>query len=752
MNCAEWKTRGSAGGWRNDSKYPENEYLHKRRQKDMKWNTTLFAIALIAVIASAGNAAAFGEPVFGTLDTTAASGDIVVLWVEDDRTTNPDRNRTTMIGDPYLGLAGDQYYFMDIEPLLKAHGKNIGDLFTITVALLCDDPDTNTYHNDTGVTQTETYGIAGATVMPMMRIEPCANIDLNVTEIVLNPDNYHATDSPRLYVNEVNTINATVWNYGTTAAGAFDVCFKDDLNAIDMDTVDVPGGLAAGTSITVTATWTPTCADYPVMPGFPPQSLPITVNVTADCNSAVTESDEGNNTLLKHVPAVTPYFASGQWADMITGVVNNGYKSKNFDCDPAEDPLTQFKYYDLIGGGVEYNVSGESFDLQPTSDPVNNTVDRTHNIALPAGATVLDARLYLYSSINHGAWIDYVGGATSDLEVNFNSAGYQAPDKVYYDGKGFGRYLMNKQTAAFDVTSVVSGSGTYQATVKNIDPNNSTTLYGEMLVVVYQGAIGGDEVEIWMLEGSDWLRSDKTTSKYSVSVAEATATVGFAGTINPSLVGSACLMTVTNCAGMGGGAPGANLLFNGNTIKEDAWYEGEAYPGSGVFIEKTYLSRTALLTTGNTVGFEDEDKHGLVIHDAILVMTKTDEGAVCLGTCYDKTDCEGNVTAEDITCNECIGVAGGLSWSNYEFDSPCCGGQIVPRRCYNYCPQCCDGIDNDVDGTTDWPTDLQCACCLDETEDFDEGCPAPCVPELATFTLVGIGLMMFAGVVHRRKE
>ena len=141
----------------------------------MRTDTGLLVVALVSlVILSAGNAAAFGEPVFGTLDTTAASGDIVVLWVEDDRTTNPDRNRTTMIGDPYLGLAGDQYYFMDIEPLLKAHGKDIGDLFTITVALLCDDPDTNTYHNDTGVTQTETYGIAGATVMPEISLSLCA--------------------------------------------------------------------------------------------------------------------------------------------------------------------------------------------------------------------------------------------------------------------------------------------------------------------------------------------------------------------------------------------------------------------------------------------------------------------------------------------------------------------------------------------------------------------------------------------------
>ena len=119
----------------------------------------------------------------------------------------------------------------------------------------------------------------------------------------------------------------------------------------------------------------------------------------------------------------------------------------------------------------------------------------------------------------------------------------------------------------------------------------------------------------------------------------------------------------------------------------------------------------------------------------------------CLGTCYEGTICEGVIIAENMNCSECLAVAG-RSWSNYEFESPCNPGYMVPRLCYDYCPECCDGTDNDSDGFTDWPNDLECACCLDETEDLDEGCPAPCVPELATFALVGCGLAMVVGLVR----
>jgi len=131
-------------------------------------------------------------------------------------------------------------------------------------------------------------------------------------------------------------------------------------------------------------------------------------------------------------------------------------------------------------------------------------------------------------------------------------------------------------------------------------------------------------------------------------------------------------------------------------------------------------------------------------------ITWTNGKVGCIGgTCYANVDFTGTAT-ENVTCKDCIGVLG-LSWQNYEFESPCAPGIMVPRRNYTYCPECCDGTDNDTDGFIDWPADPQCKCCLDETEDFKEGCPGECVPELATVTFVSVGLLGLIGAIWRRR-
>jgi len=157
--------------------------------------------------------------------------------------------------------------------------------------------------------------------------------DLNVSSITINPGDTRGNDIVRVYVNESNNISAVVWNNGSVNAGAFDVCFDADGVKIGCKGV---GGLAAGANKTVSIDWTPTCADYSVMPGFPAQSLPITINVTADCNCTdcptcpadgskgkIAESGEGNNTFSKVIPAIQVY----KTYNVIGGVVNNGYKS-----------------------------------------------------------------------------------------------------------------------------------------------------------------------------------------------------------------------------------------------------------------------------------------------------------------------------------------------------------------------------------------------------------------------------------------
>ena len=119
----------------------------------------------------------------------------------------------------------------------------------------------------------------------------------------------------------------------------------------------------------------------------------------------------------------------------------------------------------------------------------------------------------------------------------------------------------------------------------------------------------------------------------------------------------------------------------------------------------------------------------------------------CLGDCYDAS---GALIASNVPCYECIGIDTGVSWVNY----PCpigAGGCTCPSMTHEACPQCCDGIDNDMNGATDWPADDKCGCCIDPDErDGTDPCPPPCVPELPAFALVSIGILGFAMLTRKR--
>jgi len=448
--------------------------------------------------------------------------------------------------------------------------------------------------------------------------------DLNVNDVLVNPGNERYEDIVRVYVNQSNNISAVVYNNGPEdVTDDFDVCFEAD--GVNIGCATVTGGLSSGANTTISIDWTPTCANYPVMPGFPAQSLPLTINVTVDCNCSncptcpdgscgtITESDETNNIFSKVIPAIQVY----NTINVIGGVVDNGYKSKNLDCDTTEEPLDQFKYYNLIGGGVEYNVSGvkiSSFNPEATDT-------RIHQIDLPSGATVKDARLYVYWYDKWYNFDTYPTGCLANLSVNFSGTDL-IPDTVYQDSKSFGFYQSPKGSSVFNVTSLMSGSGDYTAIVKNIEPigGNGTTLLGEMLVVIYDGADHGNEVQIWMLEGIDYLMAADDThgsKDFSVSPEEATATVALSGgTIDPANVNTARLITVV-AQGM---ELGSDMLFNGNVIKADAWdTPTEAYPGSKINVENVSV-KSNLLESGNNMGFQDNGTTGMQASNAILIV------------------------------------------------------------------------------------------------------------------------------------
>ncbi len=417
--------------------------------------------------------------------------------------------------------------------------------------------------------------------------------DLLVESIDINPDEADVTDE--LFVNESNKISAVIKNNGTGDAGAFDVCFNAtnaSSVAENIGCVSV-SGLTAGSNKTINITWTPNCTDYPVSTLYPVPGIACTLNVTADCNCAgkgtITETNEGNNSLTED-----------------TKVYNNGYKSKNFDCNTTEDPLITLFEEEQLYGGVVYDVSGEeSWIFRP-----GDSDTRIHHIEdIPEGMTVKKARLYVY-------WYDYLynnpPGCLANLSVNFSNSDFMS-DAKYTDQKGFGSTsATSKGTYAYNVTSEVTGNGDYTAIVKNIDPNNRTALLGEMLLVVYEDPSQQlDPINLWMMEGCDLLRQ----GNHGVAIEEATSTVTFPGTI-PGATGAELITVVAE-----GMESGSNMLFNDEVIKTDAWDSPtEAYPNSKINVESVNVTAN-LTTSGNNMGFRDTGTNGMQPSNAILVVS-----------------------------------------------------------------------------------------------------------------------------------
>ena len=494
---------------------------------------------------------------------------------------------------------------------------------------------------------------------------PSDEVDLNVTNIYFNPGDKRANETLRVYVNQSNDITAIVRNNGPDdVTGDFDVCFEVDGNKIDC--VTVTGGLLAGAEKSVPATWTPTCANYSVMPGYPAQSLPFTINVTADCNCGncpncpdgscgkITETDEANNTLSMYVPAIDPTKYNG----LIGGIVNNGYKSKHCDCNTAEDPLEGGKVWrNLIGGGLVYNVTGAELAL------ANGSTDtRVHHIDLPPNAKVKEARLYVYWRDDFYSYRTYPSGCLANLSANMSSACGTSPavmpiEATYQDSKGFENYQAPLGMYVFNVTPWVCNNSAvdYTVNVTNIDPGNVTKLMGEMLVVVYEG--DGDELtHIWMNEGTDFLyAADDTHGTYAfhVSPAEATATIPFSGTDTiPSNISSATLTAVASY----GEVLGSNLLINGNVLKKDAWMN-QAYPSSHIEVEEESLQIGTDFIVGinNSMGFMDNDTNGFYAFNTFLVVEERSDVLVEIDPCpatigSDPSDRKTvNITLEGIT-------------------------------------------------------------------------------------------------------
>jgi hypothetical protein len=134
----------------------------------------------------------------------------------------------------------------------------------------------------------------------------------------------------------------------------------------------------------------------------------------------------------------------------------------------------------------------------------------------------------------------------------------------------------------------------------------------------------------------------------------------------------------------------------------------------------------------------------------------------CLGTCcfYENgevtsvnEDYATEITYQDCepnwTCQQCKYMDG--LWTPNK-DAACFGDytpfDVTLNLSVDYCPQCCNDIDDDSDTNFDFPADEQCTCGLDPSETT----PSAPVPELPPIALFSLGLLALTGYVLQQKR
>ncbi len=370
-----------------------------------------------------------------------------------------------------------------------------------------------------------------------------------------------------MFANESNNISATIKNNGTGNADAFNVSFEVGTFS---EQVSVAAGLPADENVTVSVT----------DPTIRTAGDSVTINVTADFNGGVNESDESNNAL-----------------NITKTVVNNGYKGKRYT--GGEDLETIQEH--TLKGNISYSV-GDSYYLSAyynsnwTTYKANWTAN---NLSIPETATIKKARLYV-----HYTW-DKADVMPDEANLTFNNE-TQTLDKHYSDRKGHGYYNYPYGMLAYNVTADFNASSNTAVLTNSHPGGDNVSMRGMVLVVIY-----ADESEpertIYLNEEFDMLYGG---SYKCTTPEEATAYAPFPGAGELENVKKATLITVAP----GASGPEGELIFNGQT-----WYDVWNFAGSSqIGINETDVT-SLLNATANEAGFQSSGDF-MEASNAILVL------------------------------------------------------------------------------------------------------------------------------------
>ena len=307
-----------------------------------------------------------------------------------------------------------------------------------------------------------------------------------------------------------NTVNVTVINNGPGDAGSFALELYAEGTLLESKPVT---GLAKGATGTVEFTWKPEKV----------QSYALKAVVVP--GSSISDTNATNNELSK-----------------TQEVLHNGYV--------GDKPLETYAH-GTVKGGLIYDYGNSTYSNKILN---GDTYSVGHTLSLPEGATVKYARLY-----NFWTWsATGTTGVQPSMNLQFEGKSL-TPEAEYNDQKGWGsQYDYPSGTWAYNVTGLVSGSGTYTTTVTNThaDTGNFVCVDGIGLLVVYEDA-SGKEIEYWVNEGCDMVSTMSTSG--GLTPEEAAVEVSFkGGSIDLNNVEEARLWTTVQS----GGHTGISLAFN----------------------------------------------------------------------------------------------------------------------------------------------------------------------------------------------
>ncbi|MCK5217509.1 MAG: DUF3344 domain-containing protein, partial [Methanosarcinales archaeon] len=377
-----------------------------------------------------------------------------------------------------------------------------------------------------------TYTVINGTYTIPAAIEP----DLIVTKI---------DPSKTIFVNATNIFTLYVKNQGTAnVPGSFDVSWNitDDASTILASGTETITGLNIGEEKSFDFNWKPTVL----------QNTSLTV--TADSGSAVTESDETNNDLS------VSYVQDDESSTGILPLSKWGYG--------GDETLTTYTSGEVLGdliytfgdsvylGG--YNNVWSTYTVNFT---LGTDVNKISGIAEGIGSgTVKEARLYMYYN-----WYRYPdAGRPADPEekmtMTFNGSPVST-DAKYEDAKGFSTYSGYKYgTFVYNVTSNVTGDGTYQAVLSNAGEGDThgTSIYSMALLVIYEDS-SKTLKQYHIAEGHDLLKQYYLTGdryQYRVIPEDATSTFNL-----PAVTGDVISLFTVSAAAADGDDK-SRLYFN----------------------------------------------------------------------------------------------------------------------------------------------------------------------------------------------